>query len=143
MSGKRIIVVEDDRVVRTGLERALRANGYQVAGVSNSADAVNAVHEQKTDLMILDLGLVIDSSLNGIIDGFSLLHWLRYSLGEIDFPVIIYTSDYSPNVDRRAKESGIHSVLRKDCSLEQLLCAVRSALDDQQALSSQVAATES
>jgi len=130
MSGERILVVEDDLVVSKVLEHTFLAEGYQVVAVADANEAMRAAQNQKPDLMILDLTLVNDSALNGILDGFSLLSWLRYTLADTDFPVIIHTAETSPQVDAHAKAWKVFAVFRKGDCMPELVKAVRAALDD-------------
>jgi len=130
MNNERILVVEDDPVVLKVLESGLRNEGYEVVCARDAHQAAQSAQEQEPDLMILDLTLVNEANLNGILDGFSLLHWMRYFLPDHDFPVIIHTGDPSPAVERHAKETGVYAVFRKGTCLSELLAAVRKALDE-------------
>ena len=133
MSHERILVVEDDLIVRKVLESKLRAEGYEAVVVATAMEAVHAAQEKKPDLMVLDLTLVGDSDLNGILDGFSLLSWLRYTLDDSNFHVIINTADPSPSVDSRAVANNVYAVFRKERDLSALLTCIRQALDERQA----------
>jgi DNA-binding NarL/FixJ family response regulator len=79
-------------------------------------------------LLVLDLTLLNDSALNGLLDGFGLLRWLRYTLsGDIQFHVIVYTMDSSPTVDEQAKAWQVFAVIRKTETPQVLLRAIRQA----------------
>lgn len=132
-TAEKILVVEDDAVVRKVLASALAAEGYTVRIVTNANDATNVIQENKPDLMILDLTLVSDGAFNGIIDGFSLLHWLNYTQTDADFPVIIHTVDTSRAVDTKATACKVFAVFRKGENIKELLKAVRRALDESKA----------
>ena len=53
----RVLVVEDDRMIAKGLERALRQDGYAVDGVADGRSAAEALRTSTFDLVLLDLGL--------------------------------------------------------------------------------------
>ncbi len=129
MNPARILVVEDDRVLLKVLESKLRAEGYDVICAFSSPEAMHAVQEKRPDLLILDLSLFADGQFNGLVDGFSLLNWMRYTLGDADFPVIIYTGDISPEIEARALACKVDAVFRKGDSLDLLLDAVCEALE--------------
>ena len=50
----RILVVEDERKVLRGLEEGLRAEGYEVAGVSAGEKALALAASQPFDCLVLD-----------------------------------------------------------------------------------------
>jgi DNA-binding response OmpR family regulator len=52
-----VLVVEDDRLIASSLERALVANGYAARTAATVADAVADVDADPPDLVLLDLGL--------------------------------------------------------------------------------------
>jgi DNA-binding NarL/FixJ family response regulator len=83
--------------------------------------------------MILDLSLIDGVCVNGLRDGLSLLQWVRRTLPEANFPVIIHTADMSPDLDERAAASGVAAVFRKGGGIKDLLAAVRKSLDERKA----------
>ncbi len=78
----RILIVEDDPVLRDGLSRSLRSHGYVVhsAGDGKLADDLLSAHS--FDLVVLDLGLPE-------LDGFEVLRRLRRR--NCSSPVLILT----------------------------------------------------
>ena len=133
MSSESILIVEDDPVVIGVLESQLTAAGYKVASAASGADAIRAAVIQRPDLMILDLSLIEDGAFNGLSDGLGLLQWLRHTLPEAQFPVIIHTGDRSHRVERRARAAGVTAVFRKGDSTADILATVRAALDERAA----------
>ena len=56
MAGKRVLVVDDDRVIQQLLEVNLELEGYQVAGTaSDGQEAIAMASKLKPDLIILDI----------------------------------------------------------------------------------------
>jgi len=53
----KILFVEDDRVIASGLEYSLVQEGYSVLHFTNVADTKKAINENQFDLAILDLSL--------------------------------------------------------------------------------------
>jgi two-component system, OmpR family, KDP operon response regulator KdpE len=56
-TGLRVLVVDDERSIRRFLRTSLTANAYLVFEASNGAEALEAVVQDRPDVMILDLGL--------------------------------------------------------------------------------------
>ena len=54
-SVRQILVVEDDASIRGLVSDLLRDDGYQVSEACNGAEALDAVREQRPDLIVLDL----------------------------------------------------------------------------------------
>ena len=57
MGGKKILIVDDDRLVAKTIDMCLSKRGYQVKVLHNGAAAVKYLFEEKPDLMILDIRL--------------------------------------------------------------------------------------
>jgi len=63
MGGRRILIVEDEKVVADTLGQILGANGYDIRVVYSAEDAVSVISEWAPDLAILDVML---PKMNGI-----------------------------------------------------------------------------
>jgi DNA-binding response OmpR family regulator len=57
MGGKKILIVDDDRLVAKTIDMCLSKRGYQVKVLHDGAAAVKYLFEEKPDLMILDIRL--------------------------------------------------------------------------------------
>lgn len=51
----KVLVVDDEQLVRWFLERALRKWGHEVVSVSNTADALNKMKKEEFDVLFTDL----------------------------------------------------------------------------------------
>jgi DNA-binding response OmpR family regulator len=58
-SGARILVVDDDRDVRTFVSVALEMTGYSVRSVGDGQEALDALARQAADLVVLDLNMPV------------------------------------------------------------------------------------
>lgn len=128
MSAPRILLIEDDQVIRKGLEFKLGSQGYEVLSAATGSAALKAATEQKPDLMILDLKLDSDP-LDSMRDGFTLLGWMKRMVPDCNFPVIIHTVDPSAEVEARAQAEGVFAVLAKGAGPQKMLDTVRQALE--------------
>jgi DNA-binding NtrC family response regulator len=84
----KILVVEDELLVRTALADALRHAGYSVVELSEAKEALGHLSEGgAADLVITDL------KMPGAIDGLDLAEWLQTALPAL--PVIMTTGYHS------------------------------------------------
>lgn len=115
----RILVVEDDRSVRAALDRALRAQGFEVTAVAEGLSALRAVEVEEPALVILDLGLPG-------MDGLSVCRRLR-SDGD-DRPILVLTARDGVEDRVTGLDVGADDYLVKPFALEELLARVRALL---------------
>ncbi len=114
--GQRILIVEDEPVLRKHLERLLVREGYMVTAVGSRAEAVQHLARGRFETLLLDVKLP-----DG--DGLDLLAELR----ERSRPqhTVVMTASYSSETEARAYELNVRFMLRKPLDLRQLVCAVR------------------
>jgi len=119
MSGKSILVVEDDAVLRDGLSRSLRNAGYAVEAADDGrlADQLLSVHS--FDLVVLDLGLPG-------IDGMEVLRRLRRRACNV--PVLILTARDSVADRVTGLDVGADDYLVKPFELAELEARVRALM---------------
>lgn len=82
MSANKIMIIEDDTVIRTELQKLLIGNGYEVCAISDFSDPITDMKAYKPHLVILDIKLPNSS-------GFSLCSEIR---GFSNVPIIFVTS---------------------------------------------------
>ncbi|MES2958159.1 MAG: response regulator [Pseudomonadota bacterium] len=121
MSGD-LLLVEDDRELRSTLRQALELEGYRVHACASLADArawlANAGRRTKLHLGLLDLGLP-----DG--DGEELLTLLRR---DHDAPVIVISARSGEDTKIRLLDTGVDDYLVKPFSIGELLARLRVAL---------------
>lgn len=82
MAVYKIMIIEDDPVIRKELKNMLRGNGYDAVTVSDFSKTIQEVKEQAPHLIILDIKLPV-------ADGFSLCSEIRTFS---DVPIVFVTS---------------------------------------------------
>jgi CheY-like chemotaxis protein len=63
MNKKKILVVDDEEIIRTLFNEALKMEGYEVHSAANADEALKILEEVKCRVMLLDLNL---PGMNGI-----------------------------------------------------------------------------
>lgn len=112
----RVLVVEDERRILTGLRLNLELDGYEVLAASSLSEARQAVAEGSPSLILLDL-MLSDGS------GLALCRELR---GQRDFtPIIILTAKDSAEDVVQGLEAGADDYLTKPFNLKEVLTRVR------------------
>jgi DNA-binding response OmpR family regulator len=115
---ERILIVDDEpRYVRL-MEANLITEGYQVLKAYDGQQAVNAVVEQKPDLVLLDL-------MMPVLDGFGACERIR---GFSDVPIIIITAKGEEQSRVRGLDLGADDYIVKPFSATELLARVRAVL---------------
>ena len=118
----RILLAEDDRILRKAGEVSLRKKGYEVIAAVDGADALAKALEHKPDLVLLD---VMMPKMNG----FDVLFALKADARVRDIPVIMLTNLAQPEDIKRAAEAGAHSYLVKsNMNLDELATRISAAL---------------
>jgi two-component system, OmpR family, response regulator QseB len=116
---RRVLIVEDDRELRTMLERLLGDEGYHVDAVADGQAGLHRALIDRYDVMVIDRGLPA-------IDGLALTRRLRDR--GVATPVIILTA-YGSVVDRvEGLDAGAEDYLVKPFEVDELLARLRALL---------------
>jgi CheY-like chemotaxis protein len=131
MNTKKILVVEDDRIVQKVIADTLKGAGYEVMTARNSATAVKLAREQMPALVTLDIELAKDSP-DDSWDGFSIASWLRRLHEGKPTPIIVVISgNQNPaKIVERAATLGVYTCMTKPVDKQKLLETVAAALQE-------------
>ncbi len=106
MSEKKILVVEDDGVLRDVLMEKLKSSGYIPVGAEDGEVAMVKIKEEKPDLILLDI-------LMPKKDGMEVLEDMNADEEMKKIPVIIISNSGQPVEIERAKKLGARDFLVK------------------------------
>ena len=120
MASQRIIVVDDEDLLREFLVDLFEREGYTVRSTTNPREALRMVDEEGFDLLVTDIKMPE-------MDGLELLRRVRAS--HPDLPVVMMTGYGSADNAIQALNLGAFNFVRKPFAVEEILKVVRKGLD--------------
>lgn len=115
----RVVIAEDEAIIRLDLKETLQEEGYEVVGETGRGDeAIQLVREHEPDLVILDIKM----------PGMDGLAVAREIAGERRAAVLILTAFSQRDLIEQARESGALAYLVKPFERSELIPAVEVAL---------------
>src|ERR1051325_6655542 len=116
---KKMLIIEDDKIVGNIYRHRFQVEGYQVALASDGEAGLAAVKSLKPDLVILDLML---PKLNGV----EVLKQLRADEATRTLPVIVLSNAYLSSIVQEAWKAGAnHCMIKASCTPKQLIEVVQ------------------
>ncbi|MBX6396275.1 MAG: response regulator [Alicyclobacillaceae bacterium] len=119
MAKARIMVVDDESILRMDIREMLEEAGYEVvAEAANGEAAIELAHVHRPDLIIMDVKM---SKMNGVKAG-------RIIFNKLQIPILLLTAYSDGALIEAAKEAGIVAYLVKPVSEADLIPAIEIAL---------------
>ena len=116
MTSKRILIAEDETLIRMDLAEMLRENGYEVIGeATNGEEAITLAQELKPDLAILDVKM---PKLDGITAAETIVK---------TSPVLMLTAFSQRDLVERALDAGVMAYVVKPFTIDDLIPAIEIA----------------
>ena len=112
----RILLVEDEENLQEAIKMNLEIEGYEVVATENGTDALKKFHEQRFNLIILDVMIPE-------MDGFEVCEQIR--LYDLDIPILFLTAKDSSQDKINGLKIGADDYLTKPFNLEELLLRVK------------------
>ncbi|MEO8078914.1 MAG: response regulator transcription factor [Caldimonas sp.] len=126
----RLLLVEDDRMIGEGLQRALRLEGHAVDWVRDAAAADGTLASERFDLVLLDLGLPPGHAAAGTAvqprDGIEVLRAARARHDTT--PVIVLTARDGRGDRVAGLDAGADDYLVKPFDLDELNARIRAVV---------------
>ena len=127
MTGKKVLVVDDEIHIVHVVSIKLRNNGYEVISADNGAEAFELACEEKPDIIVTDYQMPVMS-------GLELLEKLRQKDDTKDIPVIMLTARSFAISKEQQEELQISSCLSKPFSPKELLGNIEDVLYQKQVM---------
>lgn len=118
----RILLVEDDEVLRQMTKTILQVDGHEVFVAENGMTALEIFPAIKPDLVVSDISMPI-------MDGFTLLKQIRGLLDGSFVPFLFLTALSERSDLLRARELGVDDYITKPFTANDLLFAVRERIN--------------
>jgi two-component system KDP operon response regulator KdpE len=112
----RILVVNGEPAILRLLRASLKGQGYIVSTATDARTAIDLLHRDTTDLVVLDLGL---------IDGLNVIRQIRNGGGTL--PIIVLSSCDSVSSKVSAIDLGADNYVTKPFGINELLARIRTA----------------
>ncbi len=110
----KILLVEDNEMNRDMLSRRLQRKGFDIDIAVDGLDALDAVRDDKPDLILMDIGLPL-------MDGWEVTRRLKADEATRDIPVIALTASATIEDRDRALDAGCDAFETKPVDFERLL----------------------
>ncbi|MDP1674282.1 MAG: response regulator [Burkholderiales bacterium] len=116
--GKRVLLVDDDRLIVTTLARGLRNHGYAVKEATSGGDAIALAQQDAPEIALLDVRMA----------GLSGLDVARVFRDQLNIPFLFLSAYGDADIVRQAAECGALGYLVKPLDVAQIIPALESAL---------------
>jgi CheY-like chemotaxis protein len=116
VQGKRILLVEDQELVRASLRLMLELDGHQVTEATNGAEALNSFTIGEFDIVITDFEMPV-------LKGNELA--ARIKLLAPSLPILMITASETARGD---VENPVDALLNKPLTMQDLRCALEKVL---------------
>ena len=117
---KKIIVIDDEKIVGDMAKKILQAEGYEVDAFIDSQVALEAIRAQRYDLVITDLKMPL-------VDGMDLIDIVKKINAAL--PIIIITAYGTIETAEEAIQKGAYDFITKPFRKETILITIRRALE--------------
>lgn len=123
----RILLVEDNEMIRDMLSERLERKGFHVYRAVDGAEGVEVAKVEKPDLILLDMSLPI-------MDGWQAARQLKANDETEAIPIIALTAHAIAGDRERTLGAGCDDYSRKPVDFPQLLFKIQTLLKKEQAL---------
>lgn len=116
---RRVLVIDDEAVVRALLRRSLERRGYSVTEASGGDAGLRALAQQQPDLIVLDMTMPE-------VDGAEVVQRLRAR--GLETPILLISGNVDPALERRLEPGSFQGFLRKPFSIAELIATIEGLL---------------
>jgi DNA-binding response OmpR family regulator len=118
---RKILIIEDDRMINLFLENRLRKEGYEVEITYDGQIALEKINSIRYDLIITDMMLPN-------VSGLELLSKIKQSTQNLFVPVVVLSSLSSPDLIVAAFAAGVSDYITKPFSIKVVIARITQFL---------------
>ena len=120
----RILLVEDNDMIRDMLSERLKNAGYQVLTAVDGAQGVAFAQSETPDLILMDMGLPV-------LDGWQATHQLKSTPQTSAIPIIALTAHVIAGDREKCLAAGCDDYASKPIDFPQLLAKIQTLLSEE------------
>ncbi len=117
-----ILVVDDEKVIRDGISRVLKSEGYLVITAENGKEALELLQHEPVNVVLCDL-------MMPVMDAFGVLE--EANVRHPDIPVVIITGQGTVDNAVECMKKGAYDFITKPFAIDHLILAVKRAMERQ------------
>lgn len=121
MTSELILIVEDNDLLREGLQETLQFAGFEALAARNGMEALEAMRTISPALIVSDIAMPV-------MDGYDFYDNVRSRKEWLAIPFIFLTARVDPDDFQRGRSLGVDDYLTKPITPDELITAVRSRL---------------
>ncbi len=122
-NGRRVLIVDDDRVFLKATATRLQLAGFDVRTATENSEAIAALDEQPADTVVMDIHFPPDVANGGMgsWNGFRIMHWMRgLPAGQGTRFIMVFASD-APSYQLQAQQHGAVTYFKKPVDYQKLI----------------------
>ena len=119
---QKVLIVDDDQLVRNALRRCLRGDTYEVEAAENSSDAFQKLSSERYAVVVSDLKMPR-------IDGMALLKWVAQNQPSVRRILLTGHADLDAVLEA-VNEAGVHRIIQKPWNDSELRVIVEAAVEE-------------
>ena len=116
----RILVVDDEKVIRDGCRRVLTDNNYEVLDAENGREAMDKLKNEEVDIVLLDLKMPVMGGEEVLEEAVKIYPGL---------PIIIITGHGTIDTAVECMKKGAYDFITKPFQIDQFIMTVKRASD--------------
>lgn len=114
MLPQKILIIDDEKMIRLTTGILLKKEGYQVFEATNGNDGLAMIKKEKPDLVLLDI-------MMPVMDGWEVLDKIQSTEEIASTPVIVFTAGDFIESEKKAKKKKVQGILRKPFRLHEMI----------------------
>ncbi|GAB4433790.1 MAG: response regulator [bacterium] len=123
MGKKRVLIIEDQLLLRTIMQDVLTEEGFDVVVAKNVENAFFTIETSRVDCIITDLYMPD-------MDGIAFTTKLKTNHNLRHIPIIMLTSETREEIKQRALEAGVSLFIKKPATGSQIAKEIKSLLGE-------------